>query len=57
MELLVKIGGKLIALLGFMIVFIVGCIAITVIFPTGHMFLSLVWLIILAKIFKGLDKA
>jgi len=56
MELLIKIGSKLLGLVGFLIVFVIGCIAITVIFPTGHIFLSLVWLVISAKMFKGFDK-
>ena len=56
MELLIKIGGKLLGLLGFVILLVIGCIAISVIFPTGHMTLSLIYLIVLAKLFKGIDK-
>ena len=57
MEGLIKVGLKILLLLGFMLVFLFGCIVIKALVPLGtDAVIIILWLIILARIFKSVDK-
>ena len=57
MEGLIKVGLKLLLLMGFMLVFLFGCVVIKALLPPGtDVVVILLWLIVLAKIFKSVDK-
>lgn len=57
MEGLIKAGLKLLLLLGFMLVFLFGCVVIkALILPGMDVAVILLWLVVLARIFKSVDK-
>lgn len=57
MEGLIKVGLKILLLLGFMLVFLFGCVVIKALVPLGtDAVIIILWLIILARIFKSVDK-